>query len=124
VCEVVSLVPFRVLGPTRVVATCHHAATLPSCSSRALQSVSRLRSIAVWVDDPSLALALASLTFEVFLRCPGGKKPLSLFPHPLVDFVLLQGIPEPDRLFRGTLSWGFVPLQRMKQREATYAGLA
>jgi len=79
VCEVESLFPFRVLRPTRVdPRVSPRMAPFPSCSSRVLQSVSRQRSIAVSVDDPSLALALSNLTFEVFLRHPGGKKPQKL----------------------------------------------
>jgi hypothetical protein len=65
---------------------------LLSCSSRALQSLARVRGIAVWVDDPSLTFTPLGDGLRGLSARSGPTMIDKSSPDPLVDFALLQSM--------------------------------
>jgi hypothetical protein len=117
------LFPFRVSRPARAEFAVSPRRPCPSCTSRALRSLTEA--------DGTFSLVRPSLS---------DLRPLRAWPlrssHPprrgeaCVSSLILpwaslcsKVLPGPCRLLRGILSWGFPPLQRMRHREATYTGL-
>jgi hypothetical protein len=65
---------------------------LPSCSQRALQSLSGARGITVSVSDPPLVLASEETDLRGLPACPRQAGTRRSCLDPLMDFVLLQGM--------------------------------